>query len=168
MVPNSEKTECVFCSVDTIKPDLKGSCQQCPVFTMSNEERTVCFARDVVVDQNQHMINMYKIQRFDLFCQEEENFHACDDEETNFVGPIKFDESSTDNSQPIFYFAHKEPLKTERYEFHKSRYSKVAESSFIYMLYDVEHVEIGQVEEYLKVDQETLNSIDMIQQGETN
>jgi len=36
------------------------------------------------------------------------------------------------------------------------------------MLYNVQHVEIGQVEEYLKVDQETLNSIEMIQQGETN
>lgn len=80
---------------------------------------------------------MHKVSRFDLFCQEEENLHACDDEQTNFVGPIRFDESSTDNKQPIFYFAHKESLKTERYEFHKSRFSKVADSSFIYMLYDV-------------------------------
>jgi hypothetical protein len=130
---------------------------------MSNQERTVCYARDVVVDSEQHMINMYKISRFDLFCQEEENLHVCDDEETNFVGPIKFDENSEDKNQPIFYFAHKEPLKTERYEFHKSRYSKVADSSFIYMLYQVEHVEISQIEEYLKVDQDTLNSIERMQ-----
>jgi hypothetical protein len=129
---------------------------------MSNEERTVCFARDVVVDNEQHMFNMYKVQRFDLFCQEEENLHVCDDEDTNFVGPIKLDETNTNNTQPIFYFANKEGLKTERYEFHKSRFSKVAESSFIYMLYNVQHVEISHVEEYLKVDQETLDSIDMI------
>ena len=35
------------------------------------------------------MMSLHKIARFDLYCLDEENLLACDDEQSKVVGPIK-------------------------------------------------------------------------------
>jgi hypothetical protein len=42
---------------------------------------------------------------------------------------------------------------TERYEFHKSKYSVVSNTSFIYMLQEVQNLELDQLEAYLQTDE---------------
>lgn len=42
---------------------------------------------------------------------------------------------------------------TERYEFHTNKYSLVADSSFIYMLFEIQNLEINQLEPYLQSDE---------------
>jgi len=42
------------------------------------------------------------------------------------------------------------PLETDRYEFHKSHKSKVADSSFIYMLYEIQDVSLETISTYLE------------------
>ena len=76
--------------------------------------------------------------------------HACDDEEASVVGPVKLDPTSNKKSQPVFFFANQAPLETERYEFHKNHESKVSNSSFIYMLYEIEDVSLDMIANYLE------------------
>ena len=93
-----------------------------------------------MLTQDRKLINVHKFLRYDLFCQKEENMHACDDEDASVVGPIKLDETSKSQTQPVFYLANQSSLNTDRYEFHKSRKSQVADSSYIYMLYEIQNV----------------------------
>jgi len=76
--------------------------------------------------------------------------HACDDEDSRAVGPIKLDPTSDSKTQPVFFFANQAPLETERYEFHRNHKSKVANSSFIYMLYELEDISLDMLKNYLE------------------
>jgi hypothetical protein len=60
--------------------------------------------------------------RPDLLCDYQENAHLCDDNR-KAVGPIKLDIESEDPAEPVFFLTNREPLETERYEFHKSKLS---------------------------------------------
>ena len=50
----------------------------------------------------------------------------------------------------MFFFANQSPLKTDRYEFHKSHTSKVSNTSFIYMLYEIEDITLDLLDNYLE------------------
>jgi hypothetical protein len=73
--------------------------------------------------------------KIDLFCEEDENIHQCDGD-SKALGPIKLNPGSKDKSETVFYFTNQMPLLTERYEFHKNKHSPVANTSFIYMLFE--------------------------------
>lgn len=114
--PSIDQSECVLCDAGYIKADSSSLCTPCPEFTTSDPLRTKCVTRDLIINKDYHMVSLHKISRFDLFCMEEENFHACDDEESKAVGPIE-DESGLSGGS-VFFFANGEKLVTERYEFH--------------------------------------------------
>mmetsp|Transcript_2699 Transcript_2699/g.4570 ORF Transcript_2699/g.4570 Transcript_2699/m.4570 type:complete len:92 (+) Transcript_2699:2070-2345(+) len=91
---------------------------------MANEGRTQCVPKDVILDQHLNLINMFRVLRFDLFCSDTENAHLCDREVNRFIGPIRYNpEDKQDRAQPLFFFANNEALRTERFEFHKSKLS---------------------------------------------
>jgi len=48
-------------------------------------------------------MHLHRLLRFDLFCEEEENMYACDDEYSHAVGPIKLDTGSEDNTAVFFF-----------------------------------------------------------------
>ena len=100
---------------------------------------------------------------------EHSNQHACDDEYNRVIGPILFDESTPeDRTQPVFYLANEQALETDRYEFHKNRKSEVANSSYVYMLYELDDIDVNKLENYLSsdLDDSTLNLLEQESQIE--
>lgn len=103
----------------------------------------------MVVDKKLNMVSLHRALRVDLLCKEVHHRHVCDRGESSNVGPILTNPGEKKNaSQPIFFFAHHEPLNVERFEVHKSKSSPVADSSFIYMLETKENLEVTKLEDY--------------------
>lgn len=73
-------------------------CQECSSLTRSNTHRTKCLPYDQVKTSDNKLINLFKVLRYDLFCDKAENQHACDDEESSLVGPVKLDPTSNSKS----------------------------------------------------------------------
>jgi hypothetical protein len=57
----------------------------------------------------------------------------------------------------VFFFSNREALETERYEFHISKKSQVANNSYIYMLYLEENVDLDLLGEYMDKQPEELS-----------
>ena len=96
---------------------------------------------------------------------DEANQYACDGEYSSVVGPIKYDKESNDKQQPVFFFSNEQPLETDKYEFHKNRKSLVANSSYVYMLYELDNIDVGIIEDYLATDISD-STIQMLKQEE--
>ena len=78
-----------------------------------------------------------------------ENVHICDTNQRS-LGPIKLDPLSSDKSQPVFFFANHDSLETERFEFYKNKQSQVGNTSYIYMIYEQENVDVDTLSNYLE------------------
>jgi hypothetical protein len=50
----------------------------------------------------------------------------------------------------LFYFSHTGNLTSSRVEFHKSRRSPNADSSFVYLLHELEHIGVNHILDYLE------------------
>ena len=91
---------------------------------------------------------LYRLQDISLLCELSESVHICDSSQ-RAIGPIPLDNESEESTQPYFFFAEREPLQTERFEFHKSKSSPVSSTSYIYMLHMQQNVELEQLDDYL-------------------
>lgn len=67
------------------------------------------------------------------------------------LGPIKNKTQTSEKSDLIFYFANKEKLETDRYDFHLSKMSDELHlsKSYVYLLYNIKNAPVGQLEEFL-------------------
>jgi hypothetical protein len=124
---------------------------KCPDYSHTDPTHTHCIPFDIIYDELHNKLHLYQLIYPNIFCRNQENAHICDTERV--VGPIKLDDTSDDKGQPMFFFTNKEGLQTERFEFHKSKKSSVADISYIYMLYQQQNVDIKVLDEYLDQNQ---------------
>lgn len=47
---------------------------------MSNEDRSKCIAKDIIVDKKLQMIHLHRLVRYDTYCSHEENLVNCEEE----------------------------------------------------------------------------------------
>lgn len=130
----------------------------CPAFTYSSDDRQSCRVYEQITDSTGKRYQPYILNKIEKFCSIEEFSHLCD-HTPDTLGPIKLDENSHDTNQPIFFFTDKKPLQTDRYDFHKSRFSDVGENSFVYMLYTSPKIELSQIEEFMEVETDEQSSL---------
>lgn len=99
--------------------------------------------------------------RPDVFCSTQKNQNICDEGKRE-IGPITLPSVPGHKSQKVFFLSNKESLMTEMYDFHKSKVSPHSRvhQSYIYMLYNFEHVSIDQLREFISDNQE-INIFDL-------
>lgn len=102
-----------------------------------------CKPYDVISSRKNDRVHIHKLLRTDLLCEEDEHAQQCDSDNL-VVGPIK-----QKDDEDVFYIVNQGPLEIERFEFHKSKNSLVADSSYIYMLKTMKNYELSQLDEYL-------------------
>lgn len=101
------------------------------------------------------MFHLHRLLGFDFYCTHvDDNLHNCDDEGINAVGPISFasDPDVSLSKESVFYFTTAQGLEIDRFNYHVSKKSQVANSSFVYMLKLLNHVTMDEIEEYLDGD----------------
>lgn len=100
-----------------------------------------------MTDELHNRLHIHQLIRPDLFCSNQENSHICENEQT--VGPVRQNQSSIDINEPLFFFTNKGPLSVDGYEYHVSKRSDSRYSSYLYMLFTEQDVDINLLDEYL-------------------
>lgn len=151
--PAADQASCIACPSDQYKQHEEGECLPCPEFTQSTDDGTKCLPKDVIVMKSLVMFHLHRLLGFDLYCSHvDDNLHNCDDEGRNAVGPVKSVTEAPYTKQSVFYFTTAQPLDIDRFEYHISKKSKVADHSFILMLKLLKHVTMEEIEDYLDGD----------------
>ena len=118
--------------------------------------RKTCVAYDTFTEKSKYMFPSYLL-RPDVICRNGKNGNICESDR-EIVGPIKAKRQAGDTeaskTQPVYYFTNRQPLQTERYEFHKSLYTDRMQNdqSYVYMLFDLTNAPISQLSEFIQQD----------------
>ena len=78
----------------------------------------------------------------------------CDENwQGRLIGPIN-SQSAMSKNPPVFFFSNKDPLETELYEYHTSKFAKESrlKASYVYMLLDERNVDVDTMLDFLNSD----------------
>lgn len=144
---------CELCAEGTYSSAIGGLCQTCPIFTYSNAERTACLLYDQITDRHGTLWRPFNLSP-DQFCKEKNNLLACNKDQS-LVGPMRHQlRTGVQTQEVIFFFSNHQALKTDRYEFHKSKTAPEAQTdhSYVYMLLNLRNAYLSDLQEFLEDD----------------
>jgi len=124
-------------------------CRKCPAHTHSTMDRTSCEPFDMVSESG-NLYPIHQVVRPDFFCRDVKNSQICK-EESDQIGPIPASYESSMKGQSVFYFTNREPLITDRYEFHTSKFAAplTANASYVYMLLELKNAPANLLTDYI-------------------